>query len=67
MKQNWKTLIDGDIIAYRAGFSSNDLTVEEALLKTDSLVSTALDDSEYFTEGNHQVFLTGKGNFRFFF
>ena len=65
MKQNWKTLIDGDIIAYRAGFSSNDLTVEEALLKTDSLVSTALEDSEYFTEGNHQVFLTGKGNFRF--
>ena len=45
MKQNWKALIDGDIIAYRAGFSSNDLTVEEALLKTDSLVSTALEDS----------------------
>jgi len=65
MKQNWKTLIDGDIIAYRAGFSSNELTLAEALLKTDDLVNKTLEDTNYFTEGNHQVFLTGKGNFRF--
>ena len=65
MKQNWKTLIDGDIIAYRAGFSSNELTLAEALLKTDDLVNKTLEDTNYFTEGDHQVFLTGKGNFRF--
>ena len=65
MKKLWKTLIDGDIIAYRAGFSSNDLTVAEALSKTDDLVTMALEDSNYFTGGHHQVYITGKGNFRF--
>jgi len=43
MKLNLKTLIDGDIIAYRAGFSSNDLTVEEALLAS-KLISMASND-----------------------
>ena len=60
-----KILIDGDIIAYRAGFSSNDLTAKDAELKVDELISTILSDTEGFADDNYEVYLTGKGNFRF--
>lgn len=60
-----KILIDGDIVAYRAGFSSNDLTAKDAELKVDELISTILSDTEGFADDNYEVYLTGKGNFRF--
>jgi 5'-3' exonuclease len=60
-----KILIDGDIIAYRAGFSSNDLTATHAESKVDELISKILEDTEGFAEDNYEVYLTGKGNFRF--
>jgi len=60
-----KILIDGDIIAYRAGFSSNDLTATHAESKVDELISKILEDTEGFADNNYEVYLTGKGNFRF--
>ena len=57
-------LIDGDIIAYRAGFSSNDLEVKDAEDKVDALIDTVIEDTE-FIYTDYQVYLTGKGNYRF--
>ena len=57
-------LIDGDIIAYRAGFSSNDLEVKDAEDKVDALIDTVIEDTE-FLYTDYQVYLTGKGNYRF--
>lgn len=57
-------LIDGDIIAYRAGFSSNDLEASDAEAKVDELIDTIIEDTEFIST-DYQVYLTGKGNFRF--
>ena len=57
-------LIDGDIIAYRAGFSSNDLEATDAEAKVDELIDTIIEDTEFIST-DYQVYLTGKGNFRF--
>ena len=57
-------LIDGDIIAYRAGFSSNDLEATDAEAKVDELIDTVIEDTEFIST-DYQVYLTGKGNFRF--
>ena len=57
-------LIDGDIIAYRAGFSSNDLEAPDAEAKVDELIDTIIEDTEFIST-DYQVYLTGKGNFRF--
>ena len=57
-------LIDGDIIAYRAGFSSNDLEAKDAEDKVDALIDTVIEDTE-FIYTDYQVYLTGKGNYRF--
>ena len=57
-------LIDGDIIAYRAGFSSNDLEATDAEAKVDELIDTVIEDTEFIST-DYQVYLTGNGNFRF--
>lgn len=59
-------LIDGDIFAYRAAFSCEDQDVEDALDKLDDLIQWAIYACvlEYDVE-DYQVFLTGKGNFRY--
>lgn len=59
-------LIDGDIFAYRAAFSCEDQDVEDALDKLDDLIQWAIYNCvlEYEVE-DYQVFLTGKGNFRY--
>jgi len=59
-------LIDGDIFAYRAAFSCEDQDVKDALDKVDDLIQWAIYSCilEYDVE-DYQVFLTGKGNFRY--
>lgn len=59
-------LIDGDIFAYRAAFSCEDQGVEDALDKVDDLIQWSIYACvlEYDVE-DYQVFLTGKGNFRY--
>lgn len=59
-------LIDGDIFAYRAAFSCEDKDVEDALDKLDDLIQWSIYACvlEYDVE-DYQVFLTGKGNFRY--
>tara|TARA_R100000935_G_scaffold56765_2_gene89121 strand:+ start:2743 stop:3453 length:711 start_codon:yes stop_codon:yes gene_type:complete len=64
MEPKGKILIDGDIIAYRAGFSSNEGTHNDAMLKVDELLVRVYEDTEYLAHST-QVYLTGKGNFRF--
>lgn len=61
-----KILIDGDIFAYRAAFSCEDQDVEDALDKVDDLIQWSIYSCilEYDIE-DYQVFLTGKGNFRY--
>jgi 5'-3' exonuclease len=61
-----KILIDGDIFAYRAAFSCEDQDVEDALDKVDDKLQWAIYACvlEYDVE-DYQVFLTGKGNFRY--
>jgi len=61
-----KILIDGDIFAYRAAFSCEDQDVEDALDKVDDLIQWSIYSCilEYDVE-DYQVFLTGKGNFRY--
>lgn len=59
-----KVLVDGDVIAYRCAWSSNEETEDEALDKVDAL----MDDVRFATavvEDDIKVFLTGKGNFRY--
>lgn len=63
MKQ---VLIDGDPFAYRAAFSCEDESIEDAIDKVDDLLDQALQEVLWSpTEEDYQVFLTGKGNFRY--
>lgn len=57
-------LIDGDIIAYRAAFSTEDETPEDAEEKVDELLGYLLEDLT-FDGRPREVFLTGSGNFRY--
>ena len=57
-----KALIDGDIFTYRAAWACNDETEAEAIKAFDSLVTDAILDSGC---EDYQVFLTGRGNFRY--
>lgn len=63
-----KVLIDGDIIAYRAAFSTQDLKLSDAIRKVDDLLNDIIDktvDLPFASPNDYQVFLTGKTNFRF--
>lgn len=61
-----KLLLDGDIVAYRAAYSTNNDFTEDAIDKIDEIIEYILLDTMF--EPNQdmmEVFLTGRGNFRF--
>jgi len=63
---NGKVLIDGDIIAYRAAFSTQDLMPKDATDKVEELLQYILEQTVLFPEpDDYQVYLTGSGNFRY--
>ena len=62
-----KLLIDGDIVAYRAAFATQDLFPEDATAKVDDLIFHIMDnclDLPFPSEEDFQVYLTGPSNFR---
>ena len=62
-----KVLIDGDIIAYRAAFATQDLTERDAEEKVDDLIEYILDqtiDLPFPSPEDYETYLTGKTNFR---
>ena len=61
-----KVLIDGDIIAYRAAFSTEQMGSQDTRNKVDDLIEFILDSTVLFPEIglDYSVYLTGKGNFR---
>lgn len=60
-----KVLIDGDIIAYRAAFATQDGQPENAEDKAEELVQYILSECLVFpSKDDYKVYLTGKGNFR---
>ena len=63
-----KVLVDGDIIAYRAAFATQDLLPEDAVGKVNELMDYILNetiDFPFHSEQDFQVYLTGSTNFRF--
>ena len=63
-----KVLIDGDILCYRAAFSTQDQTLSDAISKVDSLTQDVISrtvDFPFPDPSDYQVFLTGSTNFRF--
>jgi len=63
-----KVLVDGDIVAYRAAFATQDLFPEDAVGKVDELMEYILNetiDLPFPSEQDFQVYLTGSTNFRF--
>lgn len=62
---NGKVLVDGDIIAYRAAFSTQDLLPKDATDKVEDLLDYILEQTVLFPDpDDYQVYLTGSGNFR---
>jgi 5'-3' exonuclease len=62
-----KVLVDGDIIAYRAAFATQDGSEGDAQSKTDELLSYIWDktiDIPFPSEEDFHVYLTGSNNFR---
>lgn len=57
-------LIDGDIVAYRASYSTESSTPEDAIDKADELIEEILSATTFDGEC-FEVFLTGSGNFRY--
>lgn len=63
-----KVLIDGDIVAYRAAFATQDQSPKDAVSKVDDLMSFIIEatiDIPFASAGDYNTYLTGKGNFRF--
>ena len=61
-----KVLIDGDILTYRAAFSCEGQPIEDAYDKIDSLVEEIMKATSFDeTSENYEMFITGKGNFRY--
>lgn len=60
-----KVLIDGDIIAYRAAFSSEKDFESDAAKKVDEIMGNILSDTCSFIHHEaYEVYLTGRNNFR---
>lgn len=57
-------LVDGDVIAYRASFATEGASLDEAKEKTDELMDNIIFNTTQ-REEEVEVFLTGKGNFRY--
>lgn len=68
MKGKGKVLIDGDIVAYRAAFATQDLLPSDARVKVDELMGFIIDETVDFpfpSPEDYQTYLTGSTNFRF--
>ena len=60
-----KVLIDGDIVAYRSAFATQDLLPKDAEEKTEILLDYILEETlEFPTPDQYEIYLTGSGNFR---
>lgn len=60
-----KVLIDGDIVAYRSAFASQQDGEQDAKNKADDIVSYILEQTVLFPDpDDYQVYLTGSTNFR---
>ena len=61
-----KVLIDGDILTYRAAFSCEGQPLEDVCDKIDCMVEDIMAATSFdmFSE-NYEMFITGKGNFRY--
>ena len=62
-----KVLVDGDIIAYRAAFATQDKSEAEAKRKTDELINYVWEktiDIPFPSDQDFHVYLTGRNNFR---
>ena len=58
-----KVLVDGDIIAYRAAFATQDLFPDDAKAKVEELMDYILEqtiDLPFPSKSDYQVYLTGK-------
>ena len=61
-----KLLLDGDIVAYRAAYSTNNDFEEDAIDKIDQIIEYLLEDTMFEPNAElMEVFLTGSSNFRF--
>lgn len=64
-----KVIVDGDTMAYRAAYSCQDLTIDDAIDKVDDVLLEAIQavlwDYDETDDSLVKVFLTGKGNFRY--
>lgn len=61
-----KLLIDGDTLTYRAAFSQDATTIAGVCDKLDELMGRIFEATNpYATPNDYEVFLTGKGNFRY--
>jgi len=62
---NRKVLIDGDILAYRSAFATQDKLPKDAEEKFETLLDYILEQClDFPTPDQYVVFLTGRGNFR---
>ena len=60
-----KVLIDGDIVAYRSAFATQDLLPKDAEEKAEILLDYILEETlEFPTPDQYEIYLTGSGNFR---
>ena len=60
-----KTLIDGDIIAYRCAFAHKDDSIDIAYKGVDELMEFILNECSFYNStGLYEVYITGKNNFR---
>jgi len=61
-----RILIDGDILTYRAAFSCEDQPLEDACDKIDEMVEDVVEAISFGgDDGICEMFITGKGNFRY--
>ena len=61
-----EALVDGDIFCYRAAFSCEDASLEDAKDKLDDLLDYAISSVVWTLKGSEvKIFLTGEDNFRY--
>lgn len=61
-----KVLVDGDILAYRAAFATQDDLPKDAEEKLEILLDFVLEETlDFVTPDQFEVYLTGPNNFRF--
>jgi 5'-3' exonuclease len=68
MSSKGRVLVDGDIVAYRAAFATQDQGPRDATNKVDELMDFILEatiDIPFASSDDYTAYLTGKGNFRF--